>query len=251
MLGRSWDPGRAGCSSAQGGRRRRAGAWAEGFSRRLTRSRAPSTFSGGTSGPASWSTDRRRRRGAGAASGSELPVRIRPSKYLRGAAECGDDALSSRGFRARTRQQLSNSAGLVTLTAELTTTCRGSPRSQPSIPETARPRGHFRRHRPTHPGSPTPACPTSQGSLGFRPQVPAQRFGDFTPSACSRSCSLPRPCPPSPGVPAPQQLRVHVRSLIAGILDVWAGGTIVIHWGPGSRRCGRGRDELSCQGSRV
>lgn len=167
MLGRSWDPGRAGCSSAQGGRRRRAGAWAEGFSRRLTRSRAPSTFSGGTSAPASWSTDRRRRRGAGAASGSELPVRIRPSKYLRGAAECGDDALSSRGFRARTRQQLSNSAGLVTLTAELTTTCRGSPRSRPSIPETARPRGHFL-PTPTHPpGEPYSCMPHQPGLPGL------------------------------------------------------------------------------------
>lgn len=115
MLGRSWVPGRAGCSSAQGGRRRRAGAWGEGFSRRLTRSRAPSTFSGGTSGPKSWSTDRRRRRGAGAASGSELPVRIRPSKYLQGLRNAVRMYLPSLWFRTRTRQ-FSNSVWLVTLT---------------------------------------------------------------------------------------------------------------------------------------
>lgn len=72
------DPG-----GAQGGKRRRAGG--AGVSRRFTRSRAPSTPSGGTSGPRSWSAARRRRRGAATASGSALPARILPNKYLRGS----------------------------------------------------------------------------------------------------------------------------------------------------------------------
>lgn len=72
------DPG-----GAQGGKRRRAGG--AGVSRRFTRSRAPSTLSGGTSGPRSWSAARRRRRGAATASGSALPARIRPNKYLQGS----------------------------------------------------------------------------------------------------------------------------------------------------------------------
>ena len=80
----------AGCPGQEGtrdpggaqGRRRRAGAWGAGVSRRFTRSRAPSTPSGGSSGPVSWSAARRRRRGAATASVSAIPVRIRPNKYL-------------------------------------------------------------------------------------------------------------------------------------------------------------------------
>lgn len=68
-------------AGAQGGKRRRAGG--AGVSRRFTLSRAPSTLSGGTSGPRSWSAARRRRRRwATTDSESALPVRIRPSKYL-------------------------------------------------------------------------------------------------------------------------------------------------------------------------
>lgn len=79
------DPG-----CAQGGKRRRAGTWGAGVSRRFTRSSAPSTPSGGTSEPTSWSAARRRRRGAATPSESALPARIRPSKYLQGRAQCSE-----------------------------------------------------------------------------------------------------------------------------------------------------------------
>lgn len=90
-------PGGPGLEGAQDpgaaqGRRRRAGAWGAGFSRRFTRSRAPSTPSWGTSGARSWSAARRRRRGAATASESALPARIRPNKYLQGSGEeCNED----------------------------------------------------------------------------------------------------------------------------------------------------------------
>lgn len=104
FLGTSvWNSASFGCSEADEagerdmagaaqGRRRRAGAWGAGFSRRFTRSRAPSTPSGGTSGARSWSAARRRRRGAATASESALPARIRPNKYLQGSGEeCNED----------------------------------------------------------------------------------------------------------------------------------------------------------------
>lgn len=97
------DPG-----GAQGGRRRRTGAWGEGVSRRFTRSRAPSTPSGGTSGPRSWSAARRRRRGAATASGSALPARIRPNKYLQESREEGGEKVPAhprRCPRAQTAPQ--------------------------------------------------------------------------------------------------------------------------------------------------
>lgn len=168
MLGRSWVPGRAGCSSAQGGRRRRAGAWGEGFSRRLTRSRAPSTFSGGTSGPKSWSTDRRRRRGAGAASGSELPVRIRPSKYLQREAESSEDVLSSPWFRSRARQ-LCNLHSSLRNSPLLSLQVRG-----PGFPFQKLPAARTTscRNRSTHPGSPTPALSHLSGVHGLPSPVP-------------------------------------------------------------------------------
>ena len=77
-------PGQEGARDPGGaqGRRRRAGAWGAGVSRRFTRSRAPSTPSAGSSGPVSWSAARRRRRGAATATVSVIPVRIRPNKYL-------------------------------------------------------------------------------------------------------------------------------------------------------------------------
>lgn len=80
---------------AQGGKRRRArGA---GVSRRFTRSRAPSTPSGGTSGPRSWSAAARRRRRRWAATPSEsgLPERILPSRYLQGSRTDGCVGLST------------------------------------------------------------------------------------------------------------------------------------------------------------
>lgn len=86
---------------AQGGKRRRArGA---GVSRRFTRSRAPSTPSGGTSGPRSWSAAARRRRRRWAATPSEsgLPERILPSRYLQGAERTGVWAYQRPGPRTQ------------------------------------------------------------------------------------------------------------------------------------------------------
>lgn len=167
-----------GCSSAQGGKRRRAGAWGEELSRRFTRSSAPSTLSGGASGPKSWSAARRRRRGAAAASGSELPVRIRPSKYLHDEAECSEDAA--------TRNQRSPQPGqhnFVTpyclqppLKPEGLTTFRGS-----QVPTTFHPKKCPPQRRLQAERSSMGVCPLYPGSRTSLPLAPVQRFGDLAP----------------------------------------------------------------------